>query len=524
MTRLLGGIGMLVPAAVAALALIALTLEGSSLPLEHRFGLVAAASASSGLLVAELAAILWLRRRIGRIASVMEQLAGGDLELQPLHAGYGVDGRLAAAVNTIAIALRRTHERATIDRLTSVANRQTVVGTLFAELERANRYHRPISVAFVDIDHFKAVNDTYGHAAGDVVLSGVAQTLRENLRATDAVGRYGGEEFMLLMPETTPEEATVVTEKLRNLVARRRFAIADTAPLQVTISIGIAGGEGRDLRVDDLIRDADAAMYSAKALGRNQTYVFAEPDEDARVPRAPISPAGRARAMEIGKAARDAATASLAAVVAPLSGHRGRPSPVIASIVTAMATQLELADGEIERLRIAAMLHDIGKVAVPEEVLEKPGPLTSAEWRSVVQHPRIGQVVIEQAAALKEAATIILHHHERYSGHGYTFGLRGADIPLGARIVAIADAYDAMTTDRPYKAAMAHEHAIVELQRHAGTQFDPGLVKLFCDLYADAAPEPDRLVTEINDSAVVPLEPGAPRRRTSRAATRTFAG
>ena len=122
-----------------------------------------------------------------------------------------------------------------------------------------------------------------------------------------------------------------------------------------------------------------------------------------------------------------------------------------------MARQLQLPEAEIDRLRVAALLHDVGKVAVPEEILEKPSALTSAEWRTVVQHPRIGQVILEQAAALKDAVPIILHHHERYAGHGYPFGLRGNEIPLGARIVAIADAYDAMIHDRPYKRAMTHD-------------------------------------------------------------------
>ncbi len=135
---------------------------------------------------------------------------------------------------------------------------------------------------------------------------------------------------------------------------------------------------------------------------------------------------------------------------------------------------------------------------MPQEILDKPSALTSAEWRTVVQHPRIGQVILEQAAALKDAVPIILHHHERYAGHGYPYGLRANEIPLGARIVAIADAYDAMVHDRPYKRAMSHDQAIAELRRHAGTQFDPELVELFCDLYADRAPEPDVAVTALN--------------------------
>jgi HD-GYP domain-containing protein (c-di-GMP phosphodiesterase class II) len=168
-----------------------------------------------------------------------------------------------------------------------------------------------------------------------------------------------------------------------------------------------------------------------------------------------------------------------------------------------MARRLELPDAEVDRIRIAALLHDVGKVAVPQEILEKPAPLTSAEWRTVVQHPRIGQVILEHAAALRDAVPIILHHHERFAGHGYPYGLRANEIPLGARIVAIADAYDAMTHDRPYKRAMSHDSAIAELKQHAGTQFDPELVSLFCDLFTNIAPLPDPTIQAITQPATV---------------------
>ena len=525
--RLLGGLGLLAPISLLALwlavpdAIDSWSDEGTRSLLAALVAGIMGVSLTAGLV------FLYVRLRIGRLVSAAERLAAGDLavNVESAPSDRGLEGRLGRAIDSISLALAETTNAATYDKLTGVSNRQTLLANLFAEVERANRYERHLSVAFVDIDHFKNVNDTYGHAAGDTVLRAVAQTIRANLRASDQVGRYGGEEFMLLLTETDVEEGATLTEKLRNLVARQKVTIADGHELSVTISIGIAGGKGGPLRTDTIVRDADAAMYSAKSLGRNQTYIFAEPDEDARVPRSPISAAGRALAMQVGRAARDAATASLTSVISPLPHYRGQPSALIASIVVAMARNLDLSDGEVDRIRTAALLHDVGKVAVPEEILDKPAGLSSAEWRTVVQHPRIGQVILEQAAALKDAVPIILHHHERYSGHGYPFGLRGNDIPLGARIVAIADAYDAMTNDRPYKRAMSHDNAIKELRRHAGTQFDPELVSLFCDLYHAGAPTPDPLILAMTAPAVAlnAVHP-TPRRRRRRSDDPSVAG
>ena len=501
-------LGVLAVAAPVAVALLFLTNPGLSLSWVSDADRSLVTGAASVMIGVGLTAVLaWViaRIRFGPLVSAAERIAAGDYTVAVSTRGGGLESRLGIAINGISTALADTHDRATIDRLTGVANRQALLAALFAEVERASRYERPLCVAFVDIDHFKAVNDTYGHAAGDVVLRGVAQTIAENLRTSDLIGRYGGEEFMLILTETNVEDGADLSEKLRTLVERLRFAVEGNPTLSVTISIGIVGGSGQALRMENLVRDADAAMYSAKSLGRNQTYIFEEPDEDARVPRAPISEVGRARAMEIGLRARDAATDMLTSFIAPLPHYRGQPSALIAAIVVAMARQLELPDAQVDRIRIAALLHDVGKVAVPEEILDKPAPLTSAEWRTVVQHPRIGQVILEHAAALQSAVPIILHHHERYAGHGYPYGLRANEIPLGARIVAIADAYDAMTHDRPYKRAITHDAAILELKQHAGTQFDPELVTLFCDLYTNEAPRPDETVLAMtNPSITVP--------------------
>jgi diguanylate cyclase (GGDEF)-like protein len=519
---------------IGVLALAALVVAGILLALVsalvpawidavERSILLVTAGALLGATVSALALFILVRFRLGRLVVAAERIAHGDYTVVVRGGGGGLESRLSRAVNRIAESMADTHDQATIDRLTGVFNRHALLSELFTEVERAARYDRPLCVAFVDIDHFKVVNDSYGHESGDVVLRGVAQVLAGNLRASDLVGRYGGEEFMLILTETNVEDGAALAEKLRLLVERERFHVEGNPALTVTISVGIVGGVGQQLRMETLVRDADAAMYSAKSLGRNQTYIFAEPDDDARVPRAPISAEGRAKAVEIGRRAREAASDYLIAAIAPLAANRGQPSAVIASIVVAMAQSLQLPETEVDRIRIAALLHDIGKIALPADILDKPAELTTAEWRSVVQHPRIGQVILEQAAALKDAVPIILHHHERYAGHGYPFGLRAAEIPMGARIVAIADAYAAMTVDRPYKSAMSHADALEELRRHAGTQFDPDLVTLFCDLFASAPPAPDPEILRIT-AAPTPRErrsassPGATARSPSAAA------
>ena len=470
--------------AAAALLLIILPTFGDLL-----LRSIVLALAAVGLSVAVTAA--YIRSRVEPLIAAAEQIAAGDPNVVISKRHDRLGRRLAAAVATLSERMASAHADASTDDLTDLPNRSAIAGMLFTEVERSIRYRRPLAVAFADIDHFKTINDTYGHEAGDGVLRGIADILRQHVRASDRVGRYGGEEFMIMLPETTVADAAALADKLRLLVAGQRYSLPDGSEISVTVSFGVTGGIGDRLRADGLIREADAAMYSAKALGRDQVYAFEEPDDDSTVVRSPISPAGRTQAIALGRQAHGAAADALAAMISPLPHYRGQPSALIATIVTTLAQQLGLPDHEIDKIRVAALLHDVGNVGVPQDILEKPSSLTPIEWRSVVQHPRIGQVILEQATALRDAVPIILHHHERFGGAGYPYGLRGHEIPLGARIVAIADAYDAMIQDRPYKRKISHEAAIQELRTHAGTQFDPELVAIFCDTYGNRAPVPD---------------------------------
>ncbi len=441
-----------------------------------------------GISLGMLVTALVLRRQAHQVTQLADRLASGAT-LEP-GAIRLRDQRLTAALQRLSMQLQGVRTMATIDPLTGVLNRQAIFGVLEDEIRRASRYARPLSVVFVDIDHFKRVNDTYGHAAGDLLLHQVAAGLRQNLRASDHVGRYGGEEFMLVLPETDVPAAAAIGEKLRRLVGASELLLEDGTVLRVSISAGVAGGLSQHLQLDTLVRDADAALYAAKGLGRDQVYVFREVDDEGLVRRAPITPDAREYAIEVGRRAYGAAHAELAVALDDRPAWAGRPSTLIGGIAVAMARALDLPEGEIERIHTASLLHDLGKLAIPDQILSKPADLTQSEWQAITEHPKIGQVILEQAGALRDAANVVLHHHEWFNGRGYPHGLAGAEIPVGARIVSIADAYDAMVRGRPYRAAITHAEALRELQRHAGEQFDPELVEVFVGLYRDAVPVP----------------------------------
>ena len=493
MFRLFRALGFLAPLVIVALVMVGLAVMPGADP-QQRFvltalTLLAAAAGATGMALVGWSYFGW---RLQQLAVAMEATVNVDRPLRLKVAGTRLERRLARAFNAASGAFVQIEARAAHDRLTGVANRETLLTTLTSEIERATRHHKWLSLAFIDIDRFKPINDTYGHNSGDAVLRQIADLISDNIRASDLFGRYGGEEFMLILPETTPEEANVLAEHLRTLVMEHPMEIPGQPSMTVTISIGVVGDVGSQLQADRLVDQADAAMYAAKSLGRNRTYRYRAIDDNAPVRRAPISPERRAAATAIGQWASDTAAEALASVLAPQPHHRGQPSDMIASLATSIALELGLPHEEIERIRIASLLHDLGKLAVPPEILDKPTTLSDIDWQAIGEHPRIGQVILEQASSLREAVPVVLHHHERYNGGGYPHGLRGKEIPLGARIVAVADAYHAMIHDRPYKTKRDHQDALGELRANAGTQFDPDIVNVFCRLFAEGVP-PDGL-------------------------------
>jgi diguanylate cyclase (GGDEF)-like protein len=459
-------------------------------PPETRGFTVGVVGLAIGLGATAMALTTWFyfALRLSRLAKDLEQTVDKGTPVMLKETGVPAERRLARAFNRAAGTFAVAEAQATRDRLTGIPNRESLLRTLTGEVERANRHSKPLSVAFMDIDRFKSTNDTYGHRTGDAVLQQLAGLITRSIRASDIFGRYGGEEFMLILPETTPEDAFTLVEELREMVMRRPLSVASGVLVDATISIGIAGGHSSELQVDRLVDAADAAMYVAKSEGRNRSFLFGSVSDESVVRRAAITPERRDAAAAIGRWASASAAQALASVLAPQPHHRGRPSDMIAALSIGMALHMGLSRVEMDRIRVAALLHDLGKLALPGEILDKPSSLTDVEWQVVGEHPRIGQVILEQATSMREAVPIVLHHHERYDGTGYPHGLRGEEIPLGARIVAVADAYHAMVHERPYKSALTHAQALAELRRHAASQFDPTVVEVFIAIFGEEVP------------------------------------
>ncbi|HET7574780.1 MAG TPA: diguanylate cyclase, partial [Solirubrobacterales bacterium] len=459
-------------------------------------------------------------RQIARFADRLAQSSSSEL----VDAAHSPDPVLDDALQRLVGRISEVEAMASTDQLTRLLNRQACLGMLAVEIDRSNRYERPLTVALIDIDRFKRINDTYGHAVGDDLLRHVAGLLRASVRNVDALGRYGGEEFLLVMPETDVDGGVSSSENIRRIVGRAPLRVEvpnGHVETTITISIGVAGGSGTEsLDIDRLLREADGALYSAKALGRDQVQAYRPIDEGSGVSRATIDAGARNLAIEIGQAAYEASNLQLLEVLRQRPGWAGGASQMIANLSADIGRAIGLSDGDIDRIKTASLLHDLGKIAIPDEILSKPAPLSPIEWRTIVEHPKIGQVMLEQAGAIRDAASIVLHHHEWFDGRGYPHGLAGHEIPIGSRIVAIADAYEAMISDRPYSPAMSHQDAIGELLGQRGSQFDPDLVDVFVALVGDGRTEsgrqygaPEYVVQPVDDS--VPEGP-APRPKRAR--------
>ncbi|SEH10324.1 diguanylate cyclase (GGDEF) domain-containing protein/HDIG domain-containing protein [Thermoleophilum album] len=360
--------------------------------------------------------------------------------------------------------VRRLNEAAGKDPLTGLATRRALAEVFDVELERARRSERPLAVLVIDVDRFKRINDRFGHRAGDEVLSEIAQVIERSKRAFDLAARHGGEEFALLAPDCDEHGAYQLAERLREAV-ERHFARHQYGPVAVSIGASVHPVHGETLEA--LLAAADQAMYAAKRLGRNRVVISSAELETART----AERSGEERAtVEL------AALVDLAEAVDRLGSGSASHCRRVARFAELTARELGLPAQRVEQVRLAALLHDVGTIALPDSVEQKAGPLSDEEWEFVRTHPVVGARMLE-VSEQRELGAWVRAHHEHLDGTGYPLGLHGDEVPLEARIIAVADAYEAMTSDRPYRPAMSHDEAAAELRAAAGSRFDRRVVE-----------------------------------------------
>lgn len=395
-----------------------------------------------------------------------------EVPLNGLYFAMGAGTLLVSGVLMVGLrgqverVVARLADQAGTDVLTGLSNRREFEDRFANELERSVRSGQPMGLVVLDLDWFKEVNDRFGHGAGDRALRMVSAVLGEQTRRIDMVARLGGEEFAVVAPDAGEEETYRLAERLRRSV---KTAFADHArPL--TASCGVATFPASGGAASDLLRAADRALYAAKDLGRDRSIVYRRGEDEIS-----MVVARRARA-----GSGSPRLASLVSMAESVDRRKGTPghSRAVERHAEAVARSLGLSDDQVEEISLAGLLHDIGTIGLSESVLSKSGKLNEVEWDEIRRHPEVGARILS-TADLDAISEWVLAHHERVDGGGYPRGLKDGQIPLEAQIVAVADAYAAMTEDRSYRRGIRHDEAIEELRAHAGTQFLPDVVEAF---------------------------------------------
>ncbi|HSQ88044.1 diguanylate cyclase [Romboutsia sp.] len=382
---------------------------------------------------------------------------------------------VVAFISGMYVDIEREHSKelkkiANKDELTGLYNHRYFQECLQNNISDSEENNKELSLLFMDIDYFKNYNDINGHQAGDLLLKQIGRILKNSIRQGDVVARYGGEEFAAILPNTSEEDAIKVGERIRTSIQNTTFKGQENQPdKNITISIGVSSYPRRAINKHQLINTADDALYRAKSFNKNRVESYHSVLDDLckqmNIPEDTIK--------------------SLKTFISMINlkdrytyGHTER----VVIYVKWFAQILKLKEEDQVQIQIAAYLHDIGKLEIPEEVLNKKGRLTDEEFQMFREHPQVGVDLIHHIKPFTPFIPLIKHHHERYDGRGYPSGLKGQEIPYLARILTIADSFDAMTSNRPYNVRKNHEEGIQELRANAGTQFDPELVEKFIEM------------------------------------------
>lgn len=427
-----------------------------------------------------LQAFYFLRPRVAALHLVSVG-AGYALALIVLEGGadqwllvLGVVVTTGGLIGVLRARIERLSTQARTDPLTGLANRRGFDENVELALERARASHQPLSLTVIDLDGLKVVNDRHGHLEGDAVLRRFAHICSETIALP--VARLGGDEFAIIGADLDHRGATELASRIQHVVRTD----SELSQRGVTISIGIATSPADGDSARSLLQAADRALYYVKNLGGDQLASYGQEIERRRK--------GDAR----GRTDRNGNLDALILLGETLdlrdistSAHSRR----VARYAELIAKELGLDERRRARIRLGGLLHDVGKIGVPEDVLLKPGSLTADEWQQIERHPEIGAQILE-TAGLTDIASWVAAHHERPDGNGYPLRLSGDAVPLEARILAVADAYEAMTSDRPYRDAIPAQTASEELRRHRGTQFDPAVVDVLLHVEQAAGESP----------------------------------
>lgn len=406
-----------------------------------------------------------------------DRVKNGDLDFRLQVKSKDEIGQFAETFNHMMTGLQQTIK----DFLTGVYNHMYFQERLASELERAERYNHSLCLLIFDLDRFKSINDTLGHPAGDSILRQLANVIKANVRSIDIVARYGGDEFAIILPESSIETGKEIAERLRVAVEENEFYIdageSSTKTIRASITIGLAAYPDHHHTREGLVMAADIALCRAKHVRRNSVFAY-DPS---------VREENNVDLHDLYQMLRDPNNATISEVSdkkkSYICGHSERVTSYAVRIGQAIGLKEEIIAG----LKVASQLHDIGKIGIPSSILNKPGSLTNEEREAIQSHPSVAEGILRRAQQIDLIIPAVLFHHERWDGEGYPDGLSGESIPLMARIIAIADAFDAMTTDRPYRKSLSVQHALLELKSNAGKQFDPHLVELFINLMSREA-------------------------------------
>ena len=434
------------------------------------------AVAQLGVILAAYAAVLGLARDLSSTTVIHWAVTNGAL----IVAGALIGMQRAHTRRVV----RRLADDARRDPLTGLLNRRGFEELFETEMERARRTNGSLAVIVADLDRFKSLNDRFGHPAGDAALARVGEILHTAKRRIDVAARIGGEEFAVIVPSSDHHAAYILAERMRREV-RQTFA---NDPSGLTVSLGVAAFGTHGASVEALVKNADQALYAAKRLGRDRTVVYSQDIAGAllAVDGEPTD----------GDAELHHKTVLALAEVIDERDHGTEHSQRVGRYAACIAEAMGLPGTVIERVRFGGIVHDIGKIGIPDEILSKPGWLTAEDWTEVQRHPEIAARIL-RGANFEDVSGWVHAHHERLDGSGYPRGLDADEIPLEARILAVADAYEAMRSNRAYRPALTPAAARAELLRCSGTQFDERVVAQFIALLdgglADSSGERDTL-------------------------------